>query len=307
MEPKLRAYIENLFLTAPNTQQADELKEEIIKNTIERYHDLLGEGKTEAEAYNLAIAGVGDINELIEALGGEAISEGEYTSNTYAEQNNTENTYTDEQLSVIKSRSSIFTGIAVALYILCFTPCIIFDRTPLSNISAAFMFFMISVATGLLIYGSKTKYIPLEQNPETVAKTKKKALITATAVGLYISCATPCIVFADTFLETISPIFMFVLIALATLMLIFNSNKNVEKPSKNTINNYKEWDTEIKKKKTSPFYKLIVAVIWIVASFLYIYITIATAPFTVVVTWIIFLIAFAVQRLIRAIFDYAEA
>ena len=35
MEPKLRAHIENLFSTALKTQQSDELKEEIIKNTIE--------------------------------------------------------------------------------------------------------------------------------------------------------------------------------------------------------------------------------------------------------------------------------
>lgn len=109
MEPKLRDYIENLFATAPNTKQAYELKEEIIRNTIDRYHDLLSEGKSEGEAYNLAIAGIGDINELLEALGGNPIAE---------------NAMTDEQNAAIRSRNSIFTGIAVALYILCVTPCI---------------------------------------------------------------------------------------------------------------------------------------------------------------------------------------
>ena len=300
MEPKLRAHIENLFSTALKTQQSDELKEEIIKNTIERYHDLINEGKSEAEAYNLAVEGIGDINELLEALDIRIVTE-------INSGNNKKKNYTEEQLSVIKSRSTMFTGIAVMLYILCITPTIIFDGTVLENISAAFMFFMVSIATGLLIYKSKTKYIPLEPNQEIVNKTKKKAIITATAIGLYISCFTPCIIFADTILEDISVIFMFMLIALATLMLIFNGSNKTEKTDKATVSDYKEWNKQVKKKKSSPFYKLIVAFIWIIASFSYIFVTIVTGPFSIIVTWMIFLIAFAVQRFTKAIFDYMEA
>lgn len=37
MEPKLRDYVENLFAHAPRTKQSYELKEEIIRNTIDRY------------------------------------------------------------------------------------------------------------------------------------------------------------------------------------------------------------------------------------------------------------------------------
>lgn len=55
MEPKLRDYIENLFATAPNTKQAYELKEEIIRNTIDRYHDLLADGKTRARLTTLQL------------------------------------------------------------------------------------------------------------------------------------------------------------------------------------------------------------------------------------------------------------
>lgn len=66
MEPKLRQYIEGLFAGAPNTKQACELKEEIIRNTIERYHDLIAEGKDSQQAYDLAVEGIGDINELLE-------------------------------------------------------------------------------------------------------------------------------------------------------------------------------------------------------------------------------------------------
>lgn len=55
MEPKLRDYIENLFATAPNTKQSYELKEEIIRNTIERYHDLLADGKSEGGLITLQL------------------------------------------------------------------------------------------------------------------------------------------------------------------------------------------------------------------------------------------------------------
>ena len=44
MENKLRNHIEGLFANAPKTVQAVEMKEEIIANTIQKYHDLISEG-----------------------------------------------------------------------------------------------------------------------------------------------------------------------------------------------------------------------------------------------------------------------
>lgn len=291
MEPKLRDYVEKLFASAPKTHQAYELKEEIIRNTIERYHDLISEGRSEGEAYNLAISGIGDINELIEALGGE-VSE--------------KSVYTDDQLACVKSRQSVFNAIAVALYILCFTPCILLEATPLATASAAIMFFMISIATGLIIYGARTKYIICETDKDKITAIKKKALLRAVAVGMYISCVTPCILLAETALVEVSPVFMFLMIALATVIIVLSKDRtSYTKADDTMVENFKEWNG--KKKETSALYKILVAILWITTSILYVYITVATGLVTVVVTWVIFLVAVAVQNLIKAIFDYVEA
>lgn len=289
MEAKLRDYIENLFAHAPRTKQAYELKEEIIRNTIERYHDLIAEGKGEGEAYNLAIAGVGDINELLEALGAEPISEQQYS---------------DEQLEAIRSRKSIFNVIAVALYILCVSPVILFGQiSSLETLGVVLMFVMISVATGLMIYSRITKYTPaMEQAGAKSLKTK--AVLRAVAVGLYICCATPCILLSETALVDISPVFMFLMIAAATVLTVLSkTDKSYRKADDTMVENFKEFNS--RKKQTSALYKILVAILWITISFVYIWLTAITS--SVGVTWIVFLIAVALQHLMKAIFDYVEA
>lgn len=292
MEPKLREYVENLFVSAPKTKQAYELKEEIICNTIERYHDLLKEGRSEGDAYNQAIAGIGDINELIKELGGEPAQE--------------EKQYTEEQMQTVNGRSSLFKGVAVALYICCFVPCIALEGTFLSDISGAFMFIMISVATALLIYGKKTKFVPVMTDGQEASKIRKNAVLRAVAIGMYISCVVPCIVLEPTPISDFAPIFMFLMIAAATAIIIISKNKNTYTKTDNTmVENFKEWNS--KKKTTSTLYKVLVAILWVTASFMFVYITVITGFATAAVTWIIFIIAVAIQNLMRAIFDYAEA
>ena len=46
MENRLREYMDDLFGEIPPTKQAVELKEEILQNLIDKYHDLLAEGKS---------------------------------------------------------------------------------------------------------------------------------------------------------------------------------------------------------------------------------------------------------------------
>ena len=298
MESKLRDYIEYLFKDAPKTKQAYELKEEIICNVIERYHDLLKEGKNEGEAYNQAIAGIGDINELIAELGGEVAEENEFT---------------DEQMRSIKSRLSAFKSIAVALYILCVTPVIFLGELSMGQLGVVAMFLMISVATGLIIYSSITKFVPVITEESTVKHLRTKATLRAVAVGMYISCTTPVILLAESsfgILTNISPIFMFLMIAAATILIIMSkTDKKSKSTNSNMVEDFKEWSG--RKKKTSGLYKAIVAVLWVTASFIYIFLTaymfFANGIFTASVTWIIFLVASALQNLIRAIFDYSEA
>lgn len=288
MELKIREHIQELFRNAPSTAQSNELKEEIIRNTIDRYHDAIYEGKSENEAYKLAIEGIGDINELFAELGCEPVYEA--SCNT-------------EQLAISRDRYKTFKGIAVALYILCVTPVILLSGTPIiENIAPALMFFMISAATGLLIYGSKTRYINLEQNPETAAAIKQNAIMKAIAVGLFISCPTPPILLSNSPLCDISPVFMFLMIAAGVMLLIFNKSpdSSVDKEK------LKHCEAAVPANSNTSLYRLLVAVLWVLASIFYIVVT-ALHPFSVAFTWLIFPLAAALQGVMHAIFDYKGA
>lgn len=66
MKEKLTQYVDGLFRAAALTVKNAELREEILQNTLEKYDDLLSDGKSEDEAYRLAVDGIGDISQLIE-------------------------------------------------------------------------------------------------------------------------------------------------------------------------------------------------------------------------------------------------
>ena len=62
MREQLTQYVNLLFAGAPDT---DDIKQEILQNTFDRYDDLIAQGKAPEAAYRLAISGIGDINEIL--------------------------------------------------------------------------------------------------------------------------------------------------------------------------------------------------------------------------------------------------
>ena len=62
MREQLQQYVELLFAGAPDS---DDIKQEILQNTLDRYDDLIDQGKVPEAAYRLAISGIGDINEIL--------------------------------------------------------------------------------------------------------------------------------------------------------------------------------------------------------------------------------------------------
>ncbi len=62
MKEKLIQYVDLLFTA---TQGCEDIKQEILQNTLDRYDDLIAEGKVPEAAYRLAITGIGDINEIL--------------------------------------------------------------------------------------------------------------------------------------------------------------------------------------------------------------------------------------------------
>lgn len=145
MNEKLRAHVEELFKNAPQTKQAVEIKEEILQNTIERYNDLISEGKSPEAAYNISIAGIGDVSHLIDSMVAPVASSG----------------YTKEEIAANEKKRSVLLAVSVALYILSVIPPIICDELGAPEVVGISLFFItIAVATALIIYrgGIKLKY-----------------------------------------------------------------------------------------------------------------------------------------------------
>ncbi|MDD3192630.1 MAG: permease prefix domain 1-containing protein [Oscillospiraceae bacterium] len=137
MENKIRDYVEDLFADAPQTKKVYELKEEMVQNLIDKYRDLLAEGMPEDAAYNIAVAGIGDVGELIRSL---------------------EVPFRDEGMEVRqRNQSAAMTAIAVIVIILSVLPVLIFESFGMENIGICLMLVMVAAGVGLLIYTAKTK------------------------------------------------------------------------------------------------------------------------------------------------------
>ena len=144
MEEKIRSYVEDLFSETTPTRKAVELKEEMIQNLVDKYRDLITEGKTNEAAYNITIAGIGDISALLAELEKDMTNKEDFT-------------YEDD---ASRQKSAALTAIAVMMYILCLLPLIMMSILGFryaSEIGVPIMFLMIAGATGLLIYNSMTK------------------------------------------------------------------------------------------------------------------------------------------------------
>jgi len=144
MEEKIRSYVDDLFCETTPTRKAVELKEEMIQNLVDKYRDLITEGKTNEAAYNITIAGIGDISVLLAEL--------------EKDMTNKENFTFDADAS--RQKSAALTSIAVMMYILCLLPLIMMSLLGFryaNEIGVPIMFIMIAGATGLLIYNSMTK------------------------------------------------------------------------------------------------------------------------------------------------------
>ena len=143
MEDKLRRYVDGLFARAVPTKKAVELKEEMLQNLHDKYNDLISEGKAPEAAYNIVIAGIGDVGVLLSGLEAEVPDSPEYL-----------------EYETARRVSAMFTAIAVMGYILSVLPLIIismYNDVAGVRIGVPVMFLMIAASTGLLVYNNLTK------------------------------------------------------------------------------------------------------------------------------------------------------
>ena len=137
----------------------------------------------------------------------------------------------------------------------------------------------------------------LEEDPHPQ---KKSAILTSIAVMLYILCPVPIIVFESFgyYFEIFGLVLLFVMIAIATGLLIYNSMIK-KKYFHNNLYDYKY--------EYSKYYKLrksISSIIWVLIVALYLFISFRYMIWSY--SWIIFLIGAAIEQVLKAYFDYKE-
>ena len=139
MRDQLIHYVDLLFAGAPD---AGDIKQEILQNTLDRYDDLIGQGKTPEAAYRLAISGIGDINEILN--GGEDSATPIPTAVTP--------TATAQPEKKLAWKTAL-QAIGICLYILCPIPLFAMQN----ELGLCFLLAIVAVATALMVLSGSTQ------------------------------------------------------------------------------------------------------------------------------------------------------
>ena len=122
---------------------------------MDKYNDLVASGKSEEDAYNITIYGIGDISELLEEMRREEPAQpffGQQSGGYYT------------AMSYFRRRSAAMIAVAVALYIFSIIPVVVLGvlsavvhEEYLAALGVAGMFTFAGIATALLIWNALTK------------------------------------------------------------------------------------------------------------------------------------------------------
>lgn len=267
MRDQLIQYVELLFAGG---RDCEDIKQEILQNTLDRYDDLIAEGKVPEAAYRLAITGIGDINEI---LGTKPQSVPVYRAPAAKEEKQDNDTPTKKLLRAI----------AVGLYILCPLPLIVlseffgWDTLGLCGTLA-----IVAVATVLIMLGAKKDKDemeltePKEMTPDMELRKSVGGMIWTIGLVLYF-------------------IISFTTGAWHMTWLIFPITSAVQQMVVAVLS----------QGEAGSVWKAVKSCIWVVGLIAYLVVSFTTMAWYI--TWLIFPITVAVQGLVKAIMDLKEA
>jgi hypothetical protein len=153
----IRNYLENMFMSLPNTPEVCRAKDELWQMMEDKYTELKAEGKSENEAVGTVISEFGNLDEIARDLGIDNVVTGQQTS---------QNVFTFEMAKnyiADFSRRNNLIAIGVMLCILSIAAPIFADafssfnvsyRTLFEAVGACLMFVIIAVAVGIFIYAN---------------------------------------------------------------------------------------------------------------------------------------------------------
>ena len=168
MREHLIHYIDLLFAGASG---AADIKQEILQNTLDRFDDLIAQGKSPEAAYQLAISGIGDISEIL----GNKIPISAPISVPTA---------TEDEKPIWKK---VLQAIGICLYILCPVPLFVLQN----ELGLCGLLSFVAVATALMVIsGGKEKDIPQQEKAVKAETPLRKAIgsvIFAVGLCIYLS------------------------------------------------------------------------------------------------------------------------
>ena len=270
MREQLIQYVELLFAGA---RDCEDIKQEILQNTLDRYDDLVASGKVPEAAYRLAIAGIGDINEIL----------GTNVPSTVVSRPAQEPDDGDTPWK------KLLRAIAVGLYILCPLPLLLLSDLGMDILGLCGTLGIVAVATVMIMLGAKKeKPAKQEKDEEPQSELSKSliGLIWALGLGVYF------LVSFTTGAWHMTWVFFPILGALDSLVSAIIRNQealhsDVMFPSKQRVR------------------KAIGKLIWAIGLAIYFLFSFATNAWYM--SWLIFPMIGAVQGLTMAILDYKEA
>lgn len=167
MRDQLIKYVDLLFAGAPD---AGEIKQEILQNTLDKYDDLIAQGKSPQAAYSLAISGIGDMSEIL----GAAPAGDDAAPAVTLEPSRKESAQTPAWKKALRA-------IAVFLYIISVIPLFVLSEIGMEVIGLCGTVSIVAVATAMMIIasGGKKAETDEEKVPLTPRQETRKAIKTA--------------------------------------------------------------------------------------------------------------------------------
>ena len=148
MREQLIQYVNLLFAGASD---CEDMRMEILQNTLDKYDDLVSQGKSPEAAFGLAISGIGDINEI---LGSEPVPIPDIAPALPKD-------FQDPKVKKLRS-------LAVALYIICALPVIVFCEYGHEILGLSITLVIVAIATYIMMITGK-------KDPESEPVHKKEA------------------------------------------------------------------------------------------------------------------------------------
>lgn len=273
MRGQLIQYVELLFAGA---RDCEDIKQEILQNTLDRYDDLIAEGKVPEAAYRLAITGIGDVNEI---LGTKSQTAPVHHASAQQPENNDTPT------------KKLLRAIAVGLYILCPLPLIVLGEFGMDTLGLCGTLSIVAVATILIMLGAKKtsqnkdSYESVEEAPKSELNKSISSMVWAIGLALY-------------FIISFTTNYWHITWVIFPILGAVDSLLNALIARKETTGYQLAVASDKRLRKS------INSMIWAIGLAVYFIVSFATMAWYI--TWILFLITGAVQGLVNAIMDLKE-